>query len=377
MRLDEVMREGDRVMTICNACRYCEEYCPVFPAMENRRQFGKGDLTYLANLCHNCGECLYACQYAPPHEFAINVPQTLAKIRVRSYEDYCWPQFLGAAFRQQGLWTSLGLATILTALMFGATTLAGSGGPLPPQHGGDFYAVLPHHVMVSLFSGVSLFVLVALVIGVRRFWRDTDRPNAEATHPGSVMRALFDVMTLRHLHPDSSDCTAALEERTPWRRWFHHCTFYGFLLCFASTSVAALYHTAFGWVAPYGYTSLPVVLGVLGGLGLLVGPAGLLILKRRRDSELAIAAQGGMDVSFIILLFLTSLTGLLLLVLREGAAMGPLLILHLGIVLALFVTLPYGKFVHGIYRTAALIRYAEESALVEQQKIKRKPEKRT
>ncbi len=37
---------------------------------------------------------------------------------------------------------------------------------------------------------------------------------------------------------------------------------------------------------------------------------------------------------------------------------------HLGAVLALFVTLPYGKFVHGIYRTVALIHYAMESRRV-------------
>ena len=71
-------------MTVCNACRYCEQFCPVFPAMEQRLTFAKADLAYLANLCHNCGECLYACQYAPPHEFGINVPRTLAEIRVAS-----------------------------------------------------------------------------------------------------------------------------------------------------------------------------------------------------------------------------------------------------------------------------------------------------
>ena len=79
-------------MTVCNACRYCERYCPVFPAMERRLTFATADLAYLANLCHNCGECLYACQYAPPHEFGINVPRTLAEIRLRSYEEYCWPR---------------------------------------------------------------------------------------------------------------------------------------------------------------------------------------------------------------------------------------------------------------------------------------------
>ena len=92
MRLDELTAKGAHTLTVCNACRYCEQYCPVFPAMEERTVFARTDLTYLANLCHNCGECLYACQYAPPHEFAINLPRTLAEIRLASYEDYAWPR---------------------------------------------------------------------------------------------------------------------------------------------------------------------------------------------------------------------------------------------------------------------------------------------
>ena len=65
MPLVDLTQHGAHVMTVCNACRYCEQYCPVFPAMEERRTFAKVDLAFLANLCHNCGECLYACQYAP------------------------------------------------------------------------------------------------------------------------------------------------------------------------------------------------------------------------------------------------------------------------------------------------------------------------
>jgi citrate/tricarballylate utilization protein len=67
-----------------------------------------------------------------------------------------------------------------------------------------------------------------------------------------------------------------------------------------------------------------------------------------------------MDIAFIVMLFLTSLTGMALLILRETSAMGPLLALHLGVVFALFLTMPYGKFVHGIYRFVALVRYAME-----------------
>ena len=136
---------------------------------------------------------------------------------------------------------------------------------------------------------------------------------------------------------------------------------YGFVLCFASTSVAALYHVVFGWRAPYGYGSLPVVLGTLGGVGLLVGPLGLFALRRRRDPALSSPSQAGLDESFIFMLFMTSATGLLLLAFRGQPAMAPLLIVHLGFVLGLFVTMPYGKFVHGLYRTAALLKYASEA----------------
>ena len=71
-------------------------------------------------------------------------------------------------------------------------------------------------------------------------------------------------------------------------------------------------------------------------------------------------SQRRLDESFIVMLLMTSVTGLVLLVWRDGAAMPILLVVHLGFVLAIVLTLPYGKFVHGIYRTAALVKYAAE-----------------
>ena len=67
------------------------------------------------------------------------------------------------------------------------------------------------------------------------------------------------------------------------------------------------------------------------------------------------------NYSFIVLLLLApAVTGLLLLVLRHERAMGLPLVVHLGIVLALFLTLPYGNLLHGIYRGIALLRYRRE-----------------
>ena len=84
------------------------------------------------------------------------------------------------------------------------------------------------------------------------------------------------------------------------------------------------------------------------------------MLQAHRDPSLTDAAHRGMNTAFIVMLFLTSLTGLLLLVLRDTGAMGMLLAVHLGVVLGLFLSLPYGKFVHGLYRFLALVKYAGE-----------------
>ena len=366
---DGLTLHGAHTLTVCNACRYCEHYCPVFPALEQRLVFHKADLAYLSNLCHNCGECLYACQYAPPHEFGIDVPRTLARIRHRSYEEYAWPRWLGAAFRHHGIFTALLLAVVLTAALF-ASILATKPGALWQSGDGNFYGVVSHTVMVALFGTVGFAVVAALAMGSIRCWRDMNsepmpvaRGALDRGYQGQspwLVRALRDALTLRQLHATGADCVSGEEHRGPWRRWWHHCTFYGFMLCFASTCVAALYHAS-GFEAPYAYTSIPVVLGTIGGLGLLIGPAGLWFLRRRRDPVLMDPERRGLDESFLVLLFATSLTGLLLMVFRRHSVMGVLLIVHLGTVLALFLTLPYGKFVHGLYRTLALLKFWKES----------------
>ena len=351
---------GAHVLTVCNACRYCEQYCPVFPAMEQRATFARVDLAYLANLCHNCGECLYACQYAPPHEFGINVPRTLAEIRLASYEDYAWPRPFAALVRRHSPLTVFALTALFSALFAAASAVRDRGALWRMDPAGDFYAVVPHGVMVALFGAVFAFGVLAIAIGVARFARDVRRASPASFVRGGTWRALWDAMTLRHLHTAGADCASGEEQRRPWRRWCHHLVLGGFALCFASTTVAALYHSVFGWVAPYPYTSVPVVLGVLGGLGLTAGSAGLWILHGRRDPALGDPVQRDGDRSLLALLFAITVTGLALVALRTTAAMGALLVVHLATVLALFVTLPYGKFVHGFYRAAALVAHERE-----------------
>jgi citrate/tricarballylate utilization protein len=257
------------------------------------------------------------------------------------------------------------LAIVLVIRVPGVAAVLGmppGGGELvEPGTPADFYRVLPHHVMVGLFGAVFGFGATVLGVGFVRAWKDAKGRPSAVPLLSALRQAIGDMLTLKHLQGGGADCTyAGQEARTPWRRRFHHCTYYGFLLCFASTSVAAIYHF-FGYRAPYDNASAPVVLGTVGGIGLVVGPVGLLWLRRTRDPEIGDPVQHRWDLSFIVLLLLTSATGLLLLVFRETAAMAALLVVHLGVVLALFVTLPYGKFVHGFYRFAALLKYALEA----------------
>jgi len=288
------LREGGRVMTICNACRYCEGYCAVFPAMEHRITFQPDDLEYLANLCHNCAECYDACQYAPPHEFAVDVPRAFAEIRRHSY-----------------LRLPVGLAAAISVATFLAVAAV--------------EGMIGHSTMVAVFGTAAVFVLAAGMIPLRL-----------------RKRAVLDALTLRYMNP----------EHDKRRGFYHHWAFYGFLLCFAATSVAAFYHYFLHYRAPYPILSAPVILGTMGGAGLLAGTAGMYVL--RRDYS---------DTGFIALLFFTSLTGFLVLALRETPALRWLLAIHLGVALALFATMPYGKFVHGFHRLRALARYHRERAL--------------
>lgn len=360
MPTPEAVQEARREMDICNACRYCEGYCAVFPAMELRRDFSDADLNYLANLCHNCGGCFYSCQYAPPHEFAINVPKTLAQVRDGSYARYAWPRPMGALFRRNGLIVALVMAGAMAGVLLLAMVLQAPG-ILYGTHAGEgaFYAVVPYHVMLWLGLATFGYSILAITMSVARFWRDCGNGGRAVGFP-AALRALRDILTLRNLGGGGHGCNDRDESFSQVRRWLHHATFYGFLACFAATCVATIYHHGFGWVAPYPFFSIPVALGTLGGLGLMVGTTGLLVVNRTRDPEPNPRELRGASAALIVLLGVTALTGLGLLALRATAAMGVVLAIHLGAVLALFLVLPYSKFVHGAYRMAALLRHAAE-----------------
>jgi citrate/tricarballylate utilization protein len=359
----EALKEADRVMRICNACRYCQGFCAVFPAMELRRVCSGQDLKYLANLCHDCRGCYYAYQYAPPHEFALNLPKALGDLRLETYREFSWPPILKNLFnhslRLTAIAAMLGFFIImLLVLLFQGQAVFFNN----PIGEGSFYRVVPYAVMSALFISLGIFVLCCLGGGTVNYFRGTGVNIKDLLDPRGNLQAISDVLQMKNLGGAGYGCNYPDERFSMIRRYLHHVVFYGFMLCLASTITAFIAHHFLNRPAPYPFWSWPVTLGTLGGLAILSGTVGLIFLKTRTDKVAASIGSYGLDISFLLLLFLISFTGLLLLLFRSTPAMGILLAVHIGLVAGLFLTMPYGKFVHALYRYAALVCNAVEQS---------------
>lgn len=356
METIKIIEQAKHSVGICNSCRYCEGFCAVFPAMEKRLNFMDGDINYLANLCHNCSECFYACQFAPPHEYQVNIPQQLAKVRLQTYQQYAWPGFISHWFKKNGVISVSLFILVLVALFF----VASNGSTV--YQPGNFYSIFPHNFLAIVFGIGFLWPVLCLIMGFRNFLKDVNESVASLFKLSYLKQALKEGLSLKYLHGNvKTGCTYPDDNISPWRRRFHHCTFYGFVLCFLATASGTVMHYALQLPAPYSFISVPKLLGTAGGISLAIGTVGLFLLKRKSDENIKDIRQMGMDYAFILQLFLTAVTGLLLMLFRETDALKVLLIIHLSVVLSLFITLPFGKFVHSLYRLGALLKYAKES----------------
>lgn len=359
----DLTQEARRNAEVCNACRYCEGFCPVFPAIQTQREFSDEYIDYLSNLCHNCTACYHACQFTTPHVYDINVPQALTKVRANTYQKFVWPRFMAGTFERNGTFVAL-VATLIIILIFFLGTWLTQPKQLFAVHLGEgaFYQVISHEVMVAVAGTIFLFDILALLMGFRYYWRSIGGKANYFFNIPALSKTLKDAFTLKHLGggEDNKGCNEESAAYTNRRRLYHHLTMYGFLLCFAATATGTIYDYVFNWIAPYGYFSLPVIFGTVGGVMTLIGTSGLVWVKLKMHDGPLWKAVFGMDYAFIILLFWVNMTGLMLLAFRETTAMGMLLIIHLGFVAAFFAIIPYSKFIHIFFRLGSLLKYHNE-----------------
>jgi len=354
----DLLRDAQRQLEICNACRYCEGICAVFPAIERRRAFQAGDVLLLANLCHDCRTCYYVCPFTPPHQFEINIPRMMSRVREATYRGYAWPRWLAQFLVDQGpglaliLLFSLAVAVAASFLWAGPTALTSARtGP------GAFYTVFP---WLWMFVPATLLTVVGFAVaglGVLHFWRDVGSSSAvRAAGARPLLGAIGDALTLRYLDGGGPGCDYPEESPSRARKWAHHLVFWGFAAAFVSTTLAFVQQEIFGVLPPYPYASAPVLFGAAGGIAMIGGGIALWALKLRSERAPASLVMFAKDQAFIALLLLVNVTGMALLLLRDTPGMGIMLNLHLAAVLGFYLTAPYGKLVHALYRTGALFR---------------------
>ncbi|MBO0803227.1 MAG: tricarballylate utilization 4Fe-4S protein TcuB [Nocardiopsaceae bacterium] len=356
---DGLFAEARRQLTICNACRYCEGYCAVFPALERRTVLEDPDITHLANLCHDCRACFTACMYAPPHEFAVNPPAVLSEVRRRTYDDYL-PKL------PRPPWTGLpwmrgraGVAALAVVAAAGVAALAlavPGGGPA-----GSPYRVIAYPALLVLVALPCAWGVAVLAMAAARYWRQTAGSFRGLLNGRAWLAATRHAATLRYLRGGGADCSYPTDVPSAARRRLHGCVAYGFLACAGSTIAAAAEQDLAGVRPPYPVVSVPVLLGIAGGLGLMAGCAGLIWLRRRADPASSDPGMTSRDYGLLIALEILAVSGLLTLVLRQTPVYAGVLALHIAAVVTCFCMVPYTKFSHVVYRFLALVHDSAEA----------------
>lgn len=342
-----------QTMTLCNICGYCHGYCLVFDQARDRFSLAEGDLTYLANLCHDCRACHDACQYAPPHLFQTDVPATLGALRTFSYQLYGWPTGIARFFRGRS-YAGLGIVCLAMLVALLAMHIPRHATPGTPGDQPSFYGTIPLPIMMLVGALPMFWSVTAIAISFAAYWRDIAPADPRPYTARLLLAALADMLLLRHWGQQSHGCPDHTGRMTKQRKYLHWSLVSGLLCCGLATIAAAFYHHILQLTAPYALTSVPVLLGVIGGSAILVGASGMVVVDLRGGTRIV------RDRSLAPSLLLVAATGLVLLALRGTSALALLLHLHLGAVTGFVLTLPYGHFLHGPFRGAALLRAALE-----------------
>lgn len=351
-----LLAEAKRQLTVCNSCRYCEGYCETFLALERRPSLTDGDIRFIANICHDCRGCFQACMYTPPHEFGIDIPALLSSVRAETHRRYAWPRAWAGLFAWPAVSTVLGalggLAFVgFVALGAGDASRLGRADAAP----GAFYRVVPFEVLLWGILALVAFAVVAWLMAARAFARD-----ARLARPASfadLWDTARDAFTLRGMSGGGEGCYfPEAERRTDRRRALHVLVVGGFVVANISTALAAAFQHLLGMLPPYPVLSAPVLFGIAGGIATIVGTTGLLVLKARASGRFISREMLRADWTFLVVFDLVSITGMLTLILRATPFMSAMFLAHLATLAALFVTVPYGKFTHVLYRLLALFQ---------------------
>ena len=364
--LREILARGGKDLKKCFQCATCSVVCQLsadarpFPRKEMIwAQWGLRD-RLLADpdvwLCHQCNDCTTRCpRGARPGD-------VLAAVREQGVIHYAFPAFFAKwANRPVFLPLMLLLPASLLALALAARDPLGNALGLTehPAQGMQYARLFPHWLLIGFFTFFSGLAFVAAASGIARFWkamRAADPSPGAAPQgglAGSVLRTVKSVLA----HGKFTECG---DRRS--RYLAHLGAFYGFVLLLLVTfwAIVVLYVinplSSSPLLYPFAWWNPVKILANLGALGLIAGC--LLAIRDRLSGTKDAPASTSFDWTFVWMLLGVGATGLATEVLRWAELQGAgytVYFVHLMLVFALLIYLPYSKFAHVVYRTVALV----------------------
>jgi quinone-modifying oxidoreductase, subunit QmoC len=352
----------------CYQCATCSSVCELAPAnapfprrqilwaqwgMEDRLMGDAGPW-----LCHQCNDCSVRC----PRE--VNPGDIMASVRAMVVEKMATPAFLGRLVgNAKKTWPLLVLGPLVYWLvLLGATgihiplvddALAATDGRFHYEH------FVPHTLIYITYFSATFFVLLTMFSSGSRYWKML---GANSERKGSLIGALIPAFIDIGLHKKFATCDRGVFKR----RWGHFLVMWGFIGAAITSGFAVVYlyrETVFfswlnlGYSYPVPITHWVKWLGNISAVALVLG--GLLLwLNRRSTDDKLVGVTTAFDRFFLWVVLTVIATGVITEVFRF-IAVPPILacavyVIHLAIVLTLFLTLPYSKFAHILYRTLAM-----------------------
>ncbi len=369
---------GDSVKK-CFQCATCSVVCKLSP---DDRPFPRKEMIWAqwgqreklvsdpdVWLCHQCNDCSTYCpRGARPGD-------VLAAIRRFSVEHYAVPAFMGKLVGNPDL---VLLALAIPAVLVLAAHYFSAGGQFvfAPQHDEIHFAEFMSHMWLNVFfSAFTAMAFLGGFLGVLRLWKDLEKSRPGPAKMGLVS-AMIGTFVELVLHEKFATCGTSRG-----RRISHMLIFYGFAGLFVVTGIVVIMLL----IAPDSYpikfqlegNTFGFAMKVAGNLfGFMLLAGSLLAIYNRLTNEDQAGKSSYFDWFFLLLVFGVGLSGLATEATRYWdirAAAYPVYYVHLVIIYALLVFLPYSKFAHMLYRFTALT-YARQIGLYEPAADKDKPQ---
>jgi quinone-modifying oxidoreductase, subunit QmoC len=348
---DELRKRGGATASRCYQCATCSAVCDLAPvdAPFPRRQmlqaqWGLGDALAADPsvwLCHQCNDCTVRCpRDAKPGD-------VLQAVRSLTIERLAFPHAIGSLVAGARLtWPLLiGLPVLFWAALLYLTGHLAVPAGLPEKWA--YEALVPHRFIYSVFFPVAAWVVIAAWVGGSRFWALL---GGSGQRQGSFLAGLVPTLGEIATHNRFGKCTTAKP-----RQLGHLTLFWGFVGAAVTSGLLIVGIYVQHLEMPLALAHPYKILGNASMALLLVGIA-MLAGSRLGDARAA-GASTAFDTFFLGLVVLVVLTGTAVEMVRLAGDAGlglTLYVLHLGVVMSLFLTFPYSKFAHMLYRTLAL-----------------------